>query len=289
MTVAIRPGRGGLSLLRIDCGFGTAELYLHGAHTTSWIPAGGSEMLFVSPAAVFAPGASIRGGVPIAFPQFAELGLLPMHGFAHVTPWAWSAASDNGAVLTLHDSEWSRSMWPHRFVAEVAVELGALALSIVFRVRNAGDRPLSWSGTLHTFLALHARETTIHGLGPGRFLDRGSDGGLIEDPAGVFSIPGHTDRAYLDAGPVVMVDDGERRLLVAKDGFRDTVVWNPGPETSSRFPDLLQDDHQRFTCVEAAEVRPVTVAPGVQWEGRQTLTIAGPQGSGLSPRAKNRG
>jgi glucose-6-phosphate 1-epimerase len=284
VTVAIRPGRGGLSALAIDCAHGTAEIQLQGAHTTSWIPAGRSEMLFVSPAAVFAPGASIRGGVPIAFPQFAELGLLPMHGFAHVAPWAWTAASDNGVMLTLQDSEWSRSLWPHRFVAEVEVELDAGALSVAFRVRNADDRPLAWSGTLHTFLALRSRETAIRGLGPGRFLDRGSDGRLIEDPADVVGVPGHTDRAYLDAGPVAMVDDGERRLLVAKDGFRDTVVWNPGPETSSRFPDLRPDDHQRFVCVEAAEVRPVTVAPGAHWEGRQTLTIARAQGGGLAHR-----
>ncbi|HEX6371728.1 MAG TPA: hypothetical protein VF006_22595, partial [Longimicrobium sp.] len=49
----------------------TAEVYLHGAHVASWVPAGGTEALFVSRAATFAPGKAIRGGVPVIFPQFA--------------------------------------------------------------------------------------------------------------------------------------------------------------------------------------------------------------------------
>ncbi len=271
MTVRLGIGRGALPTLEIDTEFGAATVYLHGAQVTSWQPAGGDEMLFVSDAARFGADESIRGGIPVCFPQFAELGPLPMHGFAHLLPWEWTGRLDAGAVLTLRDSESTRALWPHRFNATLGVTLAPRSLEITFVVENLDAAPLQWSGTLHTFLALDARRARLRGLGPGPYVDRAHGSRPAEDAETELRIPGHTDRAYLDAGPQVDVDDGRARLTVSKSGFRDTVVWNPGPETSVRFPDLRPDDHRRFVCVEAAEVRPVTVAPGATWRGRQTL------------------
>jgi glucose-6-phosphate 1-epimerase len=173
----------------------------------------------------------------------------------------------------LRDSEVSRALWNVRFVAELSVELKANQLLIEFAVGNPDVEPLQWAGTLHTFLALDARRTRIHGLGPGRYLDRGNNSLAVADRKEEFRLAGHTDRAYLDAGPQVMVEDGRRRLIVSKRGFRDTVVWNPGPETSARFADLAPEDHVRFVCVEAAEVRPVTVSSHGRWIGSQSLQV----------------
>lgn len=274
MTVRAGIGRNGQATLAIDCAHGRATIYLQGAHVTSWIPTGGAEVLFVSEAARFAPQAAIRGGVPIAFPQFAELGPLPMHGFAHVARWEWSGGGEASARLTLRDSDRTRALWPHRFVARLSVALRPGTLALRLAVFNPGTAPLAWSGTLHTFLALDAPQVRIRGLGPGPFVDRGRGSRPADDPAPELRIPGHTDRVYLDAGPRVAVDDGRRRLVVAKRGFRDTVVWNPGPETSARFADLRPDEHTAFVCVEAAEVRPVSVPPGATWQGGQTLRLA---------------
>src|SRR5512146_3353582 len=59
-----------------------AEVYLHGAQVTSWKAADGLERLFLSERSDFLPGSAIRGGVPVIFPQFNELGPLIKHGFA---------------------------------------------------------------------------------------------------------------------------------------------------------------------------------------------------------------
>jgi glucose-6-phosphate 1-epimerase len=154
--VRAATGCNGQATLELECTFGSATIYLQGAHVTSWLPAGGAEMLFVSQAARFAPGASIRGGVPVCFPQFAELGPLPMHGFAHLVPWEWRPSGNVGALLTLRDSDATRAVWPHRFVAELAVDLTPGALRLGLAVQNVGAAPWQWSGTLHTFLALAA-------------------------------------------------------------------------------------------------------------------------------------
>ena len=60
------PGRGGLPrvVLRADDG-GRAEVYLHGAHVTSWTTPDGREQLYLSERAVFDGRAAIRGGVPL--------------------------------------------------------------------------------------------------------------------------------------------------------------------------------------------------------------------------------
>jgi glucose-6-phosphate 1-epimerase len=273
MSVRAIDGRNGQPAIALDGAHGRATIYVQGAHVTSWIPAGGAERLFVSRAARFAPGDPIRGGVPVCFPQFAELGTLPMHGFAQVLRWEWRASGDAAVELTLRDTADTRALWPHRYTARLLVALEPATLRLEFRVRNDDDAPLQWSGTLHTFVALDARHAVLRGLGPAPYVDRGHGSRPADDPGDSLGIPGHVDRAYLDAGAEVRVDDGRRRLVIGKAGFRDTVVWNPGPETSARFPDLEADDHQRFVCIEAAEVRRVEVAAGAEWRGRQVLRV----------------
>lgn len=274
MTVRQIAGRGGMPALSIEGADGSATVYLQGAHVTSWVPRGQGDVLFVSEAARFAPGESIRGGVPVAFPQFAELGPLPMHGFAHTVAWEWSRSGDAGARLTLADTEATRALWPHRFVAELDVQLGPGSLTLAFSVANRDRAAFDWAGTLHTFVALDTAQVALRGLGPGRFVDRACGSRPGDDAGPVLRIGGHTDRAYLDAGPEVTADDGKRRVLIGKTGFRDTVIWNPGPETSARFPDLRADDYRRFVCIEAAEVRPVTVPAGATWRGTQVLRVS---------------
>src|SRR5215472_9793634 len=75
----------GLVKAAISLGSVTGELYLQGAQVTAWQPPGERPVLFTSPAAVFAPGKAIRGGIPIIFPWFGphrRTRAAPQHGFA---------------------------------------------------------------------------------------------------------------------------------------------------------------------------------------------------------------
>ena len=88
MTPPIVPGKNGMSTVLLSHPSGSsADVYLNGAHVTSWIPAGGKEVLFMGKTATFAPGDPIRGGIPVVWPQFANIGPLPQHGFARKTEW----------------------------------------------------------------------------------------------------------------------------------------------------------------------------------------------------------
>ena len=52
------------------------------------------------------------------------------------------------------------------------------------------------------------------------------------------------------------------------------MIWNPGAEKAAALNDLEPGGWQRMLCVEAAVVgRPVHLAPGERWQGRQQLKL----------------
>ena len=118
----LRPGRNGLPCLTLMTRDGArAEIYADGAHVTSWIPAGGSERLFLSEVSEFTPGRAIRGGVPLVFPQFSGEGALPKHGFARNQMWELDdvavGADQAVARFSLEYNEATRATSPSRFHA----------------------------------------------------------------------------------------------------------------------------------------------------------------------------
>ena len=280
MSVALVDGRNGLPLLALSHPSGSsAGIHLHGAHLASWIPAGGREALFVSRAADFAPGKAIRGGVPVVFPQFAQRGPLPKHGFARVLPWSWMDPREGStrATLELTDSDETRALWPHPFRARMVVELEEHALTQRLSIENRGGAPLSFTAALHSYFAVaELSGVSIEGLAGVAFEERSARGAAVEREGRV-GIVGEVDRVYLDAPPDLRLHDeaGGRTLELRFDGFGDVVVWNPGEAGAEALPDMEAHEHRGMICVEAARIgRPVTLAPGERWEGGQRLAMA---------------
>eukprot|EP00879_Flechtneria_rotunda_P011257 GHRR01011758.1.p1 GENE.GHRR01011758.1~~GHRR01011758.1.p1 ORF type:complete len:150 (+),score=28.29 GHRR01011758.1:152-601(+) len=99
MPVSRDPANGLEKLtLRSEKG-ATCEVYLHGAHIVSWKDASGRDILFTSKQAIFKPPKAIRGGVPVCFPQFGQLGPLGQHGFARNTNFELESEASNSATL----------------------------------------------------------------------------------------------------------------------------------------------------------------------------------------------
>jgi len=83
-VVEVVEGNSGLRKVRITSSACVGEMYLHGAHITSWRPAGEEEVLFLSRQSRWEDGHAIRGGIPICFPWFAHKAdnpKAPDHGF----------------------------------------------------------------------------------------------------------------------------------------------------------------------------------------------------------------
>lgn len=276
----VQSGPGGLPFVTLVARDGArAVVCLHGAHVTSWVPAGeDGDRLFLSSRSEFREGTAIRGGVPISFPQFATQGPLPKHGFARLTTWEMvSAERDDSvavAVFRLTDSAETRAIWPHPFLAEMSVRVAGAAISIEFAVANTGPEPFSFTAALHTYLRVaDVREAAVVGLQGTRYRDKAAGETEPEDRERELRVDGEVDRVFLNAPRTVELREGGRTLEVASTGFADIVVWNPGVEAAAKLADMAPDGHLRMLCVEAAAAgSPVYVLPGERWVGSQTLT-----------------
>ena len=176
--VRVVAGRGGLPAVQVDVPACRGEVYLHGAHLTSWRPLG-SEVLWMSEAAVFAPGKAIRGGVPICFPWFAggiDGTSTPAHGFARTTEWGLIGATTDGRwvelILGLTDTAETRALWPYPFTADYRVRMGEDELALLLTVTNTGDEPFTFEEALHSYFTVgDIRSVQVRGLEGSQYLD----------------------------------------------------------------------------------------------------------------------
>jgi glucose-6-phosphate 1-epimerase len=284
-SVVLEPGRGGLDRLVVTAPAGRAEIYLHGAQVTSWRPAGGDDVLFLSGSSRFTAGKAIRGGVPICFPWFgphATDASAPSHGFARVLPWrllgAREAGDDVVVELGLEDSPETRaSAWPHPFRATYRVTVGA-TLRLELEVTSTGTEPVTLEEALHTYLAVaDVRRVVVTGLEGTDYRDKVAGGALVPGAAEPVRLTGETDRVYLGTRATTVVEDpaGARSVVVAKDGSVTTVVWNPWAEQAAAVADLGDDEWTGMVCVETANVGDgaVTLAPGETRTMTATLQV----------------
>ncbi|XHS79173.1 D-hexose-6-phosphate mutarotase [Burkholderiaceae bacterium UC74_6] len=263
-----------------------AIVALHGAHLLSWIPAGATEQLYVSPKTAYASGQAIRGGVPVCFPQFAERGPLPKHGFARTRPWQLVSAErsefDALAVLRLTDDAATRLVWPHAFEAELSVLVHGRTLQIELAVENKdaeGSEPFDFTAALHTYLAINdIDEASVAGLSGLQYFDA-VDKTEKQQRVELLLPSGELDRIYYQASqPLELREQGistQRQLQISQQGFEDAVTWNPGAARCATLADMPEDGWRKMLCIEAATIRhPVRLAPGESWVGMQSLVLA---------------
>ncbi|HNX94779.1 MAG TPA: D-hexose-6-phosphate mutarotase [Holophaga sp.] len=268
---------GQLKLILMDPSGAKAEVFLHGAHVTSWMPADGRERLFLSQKAAFGPGASIRGGVPVIFPQFAALGPMIKHGFTRSLPWEPLESPEGQARLRLCQSEATLSHWPFDFEAILNVALGQDRLSVSLSVLNTSSEAFHFTAALHTYLRVSdIANVSVKGLQGLRLRDsaQGVPQESIEriEEASEVRFDGEVDRIYFETGNPVTVHEDAHATEIQATGFSDTVVWNPGAALAAKLPDMEADGHRHMVCVESAAIgHPIHLQPGSRWSGTQTL------------------
>ena len=276
---ALATGSGNLPKVVLAASDGARfEAYLHGAHVTSWRPAGfGDERLFLSPLSRFAAGAAIRGGVPVCFPQFADLGPLPMHGFARNSAWdlvAAARAADGAANarFRLVDSPATRATWPHAFACELAVTAKGPTLAIELAVTNTGADSFSFTTALHTYLRMDdVQAVRVRGLANTRYRDKVKKLDDVVENSAELAVDRPLDRVYHAVPADLLAVEPRRALSIRAIGTTDTVVWNPGTGTAAT--DLAPDAWRSFLCIEAAVAgTKITLPPSQTWRGSQTLT-----------------
>jgi glucose-6-phosphate 1-epimerase len=267
----------GLEALRLSVGGSTAVVSKLGGQVLSWTTRDGRERLFLSERAKFDGSVPIRGGIPVCFPQFAGLGSLPKHGFVRTRLWevGSQSAADGYAMVTLQtaDDEVTRALWPHAFRAEVTVVLERDRLDVELGIDNLGSEPLSFTGALHTYLrVVEVEDVSLAGLYGFQYRDTADGDRIRKETSPELIVEAEVDRVYHDVNRPLLLQAGNLSLGIHQEGFPDVVVWNPWVDACARFPDMPPTGFRHMLCVEAAAARqPVTVAPGQNWSGRQSL------------------
>ena len=250
-----------------------ATVALHGGQILSYRPQAQAPVLWLSRKRYFQTGKAIRGGIPVCWPWFGahptDAGK-PAHGFARTAVWSVNESEqleDGGTRLKLFfaASEETLALWPHRFRLEIEVMVSAV-LRVKLICTNTGSAPFTCTGALHSYFNISSiSNVAIKGLEECPYLDK-VDQGRRKVQAGPIYIRRETDRIYTDTTAACTIEDKglERRIGIAKNGSRTTVVWNPWIDKSRRMPDFGDEEYENMVCVETANAAEdvVTLAPG---------------------------
>lgn len=267
----------GLVMLRSRDG-AEISVSLHGGHVCSWRTADGVERLFLSALTKWDGATAIRGGIPVIFPQFANRGPLPKHGFARTSLWTLAASGmcENGdgfIHLTLRESVESRLLFPYNFKLDLHVTFSGESINTTLTVANTGAETFSFTGALHSYLVADVAQASIQGLSglPAENSVAGSH--LNFDEHGELRIESEVDCIFFEVGEPIALKVENFSITSQQVGFADVVVWNPWSEGSKTISDLNDDAYKDFVCIEAAAIeKPVILAAGHQWSGQQHLT-----------------
>ncbi|AOX99769.1 D-hexose-6-phosphate mutarotase [Jeongeupia sp. USM3] len=277
---SVYGGESELPLLAVENAQGKALIALQGAHLVSFVPAGGGDLLWLSPKVVFTEGKAIRGGIPLCLPWFGgHPGGKPAHGFARISNWQIAGAEvlddDSSSVtLVLTPNALSQALWGDDFRATLIVTVGRV-LTLDLRFEHRGAKPVSFSQAFHTYFAVSdVTQAKIDGLDGTTFINTVGGANTRNPQTGTLQLADPTDRVYVSVPAVQTIATPARTIRIDSD-TRSAVVWNPWAESAAKMADI-GDAWREYVCLERGDVfdNAVELAPGATYRVAMTLSLA---------------
>lgn len=248
-----------------------------GAQVISWKTQDGAEQLFLSREEVPDSEKSLRGGVPIIFPQFGEFGSVKRHGFARSSRWRSCPSSKTDTIcLTLKESPETLAYWPYRFIATFEATVMKNHLRLKLTIENSDQRPFSFTAALHSYFRVdQLNQTRVENLKGCEYWNNGEARTTRHrQNQDHLLLHGAIDRIYYGSPSTLMLTEVTKRRRILSKGFSETVVWNPGAEGEKALRDMGQGEHKTMVCVESAVIDPsISLQPQQQWQGEQNIEI----------------
>ena len=218
----------------------------------------------MSKSAVYNGTKALRGGVPICFPQFNDLGpVKTMHGFARNLPWTLvskSESEDSASVRLSLCTAQPESEWPHPYFLTNTVTIDS---SGVFRqelsVANPGTAPFTFTTALHTYFRVVAAEATISGLSNTTYLDSLDGRAAKQDSNDAVVFPGEVDRIYQSVPREVTLTDSSRSFACSS---RATALLGGAVAARQMRALLAPPPGHRHAPRAPGAVRPLRDQPG---------------------------
>ena len=265
-------GPGGMPVVEIDNKLGSASIAVQGAHVLGFEAKGQEPIIWMSDEATYAPGKSLRGGVPICWPWFgphASDPSLPGHGPARTVDWhpvSSKAMSDGRTKISFELVKTKEALKICSLRVQLHVTVGS-SLMLALETVNLGESTCELGEALHTyFLVGDVRQVRVEGLDGCEYIDK-MDGASRKKQEGPVTISAEADRIYLGTGERAEIIDPsmDRKIVIESHGSASMVVWNPWVETAEKMGDLGPDGYLKMLCVETANAADdvVQLAPGV--------------------------
>eukprot|EP01132_Coremiostelium_polycephalum_P002065 gene2065-2546_t len=278
--MSILNGINNLPKVHLETSKSSCEVYLHGAHITSY-KVDGVEQLFLSEKSAFEDNKAIRGGVPIIFPQFGP-GKIQTHGFARNIDWKVVSTSRNEdvskVVLSCTDNEHTKKIWNYSFSAQYAIELHTDRLSITFSTTNCSTEPFDFQLALHTYFQISNIDSVyVEGLEGLEFIDKMKNASLHKETRQQVTIGEEVDRVYKNAeNNVILVDNRgaspKKTILIHDSLLPDVVVWNPWIAKSKSMADFGDEEYKKMICIELGLIdKPYLLQPSKTFTTTHTI------------------
>nr|XP_043618778.1 putative glucose-6-phosphate 1-epimerase [Erigeron canadensis] len=270
----------------------SVQVYLYGAHVTSWKNER-EELLFVSSKAIFAPPKSILGGISVSFPLFPDKDALAAFGFARNRVWTIDSGGSsylpnvNNEVsvdLLLSPTEKDLKIWPHRFEYRLRVAVrpgGELVLTSRIRNTNPDGKSFMFAFACPAYFSVSdINDVRVEGLETLDYLDNMKNEERCTDQGDALafeSLESEIDMTYLSTPTKIKIRDHKKRrtLVIQKDGLPDAVVWNPWDKNATNMAGFGKNEYRHMLCVGAARMEnPVTLKPGEEWTVKLQLSAA---------------
>ncbi len=258
-----------LPLIRLQNDEFEAEILLQGAQLMHFAPRGQKSWIFRSPNTPYTPRREIYGGIPVIFPWFGDVETQPdaaKHGLARQATWKVENVSEDDSQITL-SLNWDdleaqgidTTLWPYDFIARMTFSFGE-SLGLRFEVTNESAETCRFECALHTYFAVeNLEEVRVEGLENESF--RSGERGGTETQNGAIRFGEPLTQFFDTSGGAVQIVDASRTFhITPREGWRSTIVWNPGGAVF----DLSEDDARNFICVEAGAIADsaTNLAPG---------------------------
>jgi len=291
-------------IIQVESHGASFSITTFGGHLLSYKPPQSDDILWVSSCAKTDMSKSIRGGVPVCFPQFGRVHdkASPQHGWARVQNWTLVDQTSNSVTMTLSSSSNQKpgrpdcGMWPADpscpYTAHLTLTVSLTSLGVleyVMKVKNSGSVTMPYQLLFHNYFSVKSTDSEfgVTGLEGYSVIDtqpRGREGegqDYFTQTASPIVVDGEVDRIHHGPGPCsTLINRGEGlgiiSLSVTSSPPADVscVVWNPYVEKAKGMGDFDDEGWKGMICVEPGIINGLTcLGPGKEQVLKQTITL----------------
>ena len=271
-----------LPVIELSNSAGSLEVSTYGAHVLSWKPAGGSDVLWMSPSSPWKEGAALRGGIPVCFPWFGPNRIhsdWQLHGFVRTRIWdivEADCADDCTRLVLALDSEKIENKFGYGDFALKLEIILSKSLTMKFTVENRSCSDFTFENGLHTYFAGDPQSVCLQSLDGVKYYDK-VDNFSEHVRKGQFCFDSNLEQAhfYMDAPARNVVDIAGRKLVIDHDGFSSAIIWSPGEKAGLANPEI-KEGWKDFFCYESANAIDdrITIGPGSSHTSTVTVSLA---------------